>query len=75
MLRIFFMDILHIEVTPKLKDIPKVKDIFMLVKGSPVRYGHIYGGGGGVERDQISDIRPPKNPISDIRPPEKKSNI
>ena len=29
---------------------------------------------GEMERDQISDIRPPKNQISDIRPP-KKSNI
>ena len=29
------------------------------------------GGGGGLECDQISDIRPPKNQISDIRPPPK----
>ena len=29
--------------------------------------------GGGVERDHISDIRPPKNQISDLPPP--KSNI
>ena len=28
-------------------------------------------GGGGVARDQISDIRHPKNQISDIRPPKK----
>ena len=33
-----------------------------------------YMGGGGVERDQISDIKPSKNQISDIRP-TKKSNI
>ena len=29
-----------------------------------------WGGGGGT-RDQISDIRPPKNQISDIGPPKK----
>ena len=32
------------------------------------------GGGGGMERDQISDIRSPNNQISYIRPP-KKSDI
>ena len=29
------------------------------------------GGGGRMERDLISDIRPLKNQISDIRPPKK----
>ena len=32
------------------------------------------GGGGGVERDQISDIRPPKKKISYIRPPPPPQN-
>ena len=35
---------------------------------------YIRGGGGGVEHDQISYIKPLKNQVSDIRP-QKKSNI
>ena len=33
------------------------------------------GGGGGVERDQLSDIRPPKKIKYQISDPRKKSNI